>query len=145
MKMKRVLFWPRSTILLLGVLALPACGPQDSPEAVIADCGGHIPREKIGHCLERAHAVEQTNPSAQLQSLAAELERRANRHREIARQNAPPDYAPDQNGRPETRVAEEAPDRSVLGYDMPPDDGAQGPPPDDIRPPDDSETQGPGQ
>jgi hypothetical protein len=87
-EMTRTAFWPSSAVLLLGLLALPACAQQDSPEAVVADCSGPIPREKVDSCLERARVLDETNPSPQMQSLEAQLELRE-RHHDMA-QGAPP-------------------------------------------------------
>jgi hypothetical protein len=123
--MKRIALWPSSTILLLGLLALPACAQQDSPEAVVADCSGHIPREKVDNCLERARVIDETNPSAQLQSLEAQLELRA-RHHEMAQSGEPPGYGPDQGPSP------------AYGADRPPPPGygANQPPPQNFGPDD---------
>lgn len=214
--MKRILFWPSSTILLLGILVLPACG-QDTVESVIADCSGHIPREKVDSCLERARVFDETNPSPDLQALEAQLQQRALHHEEAqgapppgydpnqpppgydpnqgpppdynqnegppppdydadqpsqgdtdeeqddegADQPSPPGHQPppahgyrqqphdygDQSPPPEGPRGDVSPpdDRTGPGDLMPPDEGPQGPPPDNIPPPDDSETQGPGQ
>jgi hypothetical protein len=149
--MKRVLFWPSSTFLLLGVLALPACGPQDTADAVAADCSGHIPREKVDSCLHRARAIDETDPTAPLGSLQADLERRMQR-REQAQHAAPPDQGlpppdmqmGDQSSPPDAAYPPPQ-DQQPPGDAMPEDDQPQGPPPDTIRPPDDSTTQGPGQ
>jgi hypothetical protein len=72
-----------SLVLVAGALgAVPAqaglFGDDDTLQSLLADCGGKdLPADSIDSCLERAHALEETEPSTTLQSLAARLERRA--------------------------------------------------------------------
>lgn len=144
--MTRILFWPSATVLLLGILVLPACGPQDTPESVLADCSGHIPREKVGHCLERAHAFDQYNSSPDLQALETKLQQRALRRDQREAQAAPPSgYDSNQPvGYASDREPGYAPDRGPPPQDYgnhqaPPPDGDVSPPPEgprgDLSPP----------
>jgi hypothetical protein len=149
--MKHTAFWSWSPLMLLGLLSLPACGQQDTPEAVMADCSGRIPHEKIESCLERVRVLGETNPSPEAQALEAQLESRAHR-RELAEgpangpprppgpyQGRPPGYEP-YGGPPPGSASDQEP---PPGYDQnnqaPPsgyDRNDQGPPPDEAPPPD---------
>lgn len=132
--MKRILFWPSSIILLLGVLVLPACGQQDTADAISADCSGHIPREKLDSCLERARVIDETDPSAPLKALEAELEQRALHHDEA--QNGPPPGADQDQGPPPPGYD---PNQPPPNYS--PDDQMQRDEPPDQPPPPDSRSR----
>ena len=165
--MRHTAFWSWSPVLLAGLLSLPACGQQDSPEAVAAECSGPIPREKVDDCLERARVIDETNPSAPLQSLEAQLELRA-RHHEMAQGGPPPGYGPppqqaygpprglgpqqgDESNQPPPGYEDQMPhDQGGPLPDEPPPDmhmGDQAPPPEgpsgDMAPP--SDETGPGE
>ena len=77
--MTRMAFWSYLSALMLSAVALPARAQQDSFDSVMADCGGSIPPRVVDSCLERVRVLDETNPSPQLQSLEAQLSRRAER------------------------------------------------------------------
>lgn len=62
--------------LLLGA---PVAGADESDAAkVMSECGAqNLPQSSLDSCLERVRVIEETDPSADLQSLEASLERRA--------------------------------------------------------------------
>jgi hypothetical protein len=157
--MKRILFWPSSIILLMGVLVLPACGQQDTADAISADCSGHIPREKLDSCLERARVIDETDPSAPLKALEAELEQRALHHDEAQNgpppgadqdqgppppgydpnQPPPPNYSPDDQMQRDEPPDQPPPPDSRSRDQMPPPEGPRG----DVPPP--ADQAGPGE
>jgi len=106
--MKRTAFWSSLSVLLLGAATLPACAQQDSFDSVMADCSGTIPARAVNACLERVRALDETSPSPQLQSLEAQLSRRAELMQErrgdgaaqqgYAQSNPPPGYGNPQGG-----------------------------------------------
>jgi hypothetical protein len=82
-------FWTCSTILLLlcTVGVSTAGAAEDSASAVLADCGSaDLPTAQVDSCLERVRVLDETDPSAQLQSLEAQLEQRESGHHTASRQ-----------------------------------------------------------
>lgn len=78
-----------STILLLlcagGVSTAGAA--EESASAVLADCGSaDLPAAQVDSCLERVRVLDETDPSAQLQTLEAQLEQRESGHHTASRQ-----------------------------------------------------------
>ncbi|MGB8363494.1 MAG: hypothetical protein ACLQUZ_15145 [Rhizomicrobium sp.] len=79
--MARIPYWPTLTVLCMAAAALPAhaqfWADKDEVKSIMADCGGpDLPAGSIDECLERACLADETNPSRQLQTLEAQLERR---------------------------------------------------------------------
>lgn len=141
------------TAVLLASAAPAAAAPgDDTPAEVMRDCGGDsLPRDEVSSCLERARVLDQSNPSAELQSLEARLEQRIKSDPEAAapppdenydsgnRQSddemgpddqAPPDqdYGPDDQGPPAAQSPDQSPpDAGSWDDDEPPvDDGEDG-------------------
>ncbi|MGH6872172.1 MAG: hypothetical protein ACREHE_11760 [Rhizomicrobium sp.] len=90
--------------VILG--ALPACAQPDSYDAIMADCGGPIPARMVNTCLDRARALDRTNPSTQLRQLEDQLAARSEDIRERQQQqgaqpNGYPQNGYDQNGYPQ--------------------------------------------
>jgi len=57
-----------------------AAWADDDIKALVADCGGqNVKADDIDSCLERARVMGEENPSPELQSLTARLERMAER------------------------------------------------------------------
>jgi hypothetical protein len=69
-------FWLIAPLLCAWPLS---AGADDSDAAkLVSDCGAEdLPQSSIDSCLERVRVLEETEPSADLQSLEASLERRA--------------------------------------------------------------------
>jgi hypothetical protein len=87
-----------SFLLFVGAATAQAEGTaQDSPTAVLADCGSaELSNSQVDSCLERARVLDETDPSPQLQSLEAQLEQRETGHRAVRRDPRPlqPSSAP---------------------------------------------------
>jgi hypothetical protein len=82
MPMVRVAYRPAFGLLVLIAAALPAqaqsWGGADNLKALMADCSRpDLPGDEIDSCLGRAIALDDSDPSPQLQALEAQLERRA--------------------------------------------------------------------
>jgi hypothetical protein len=126
--MRRLAFWSSLSVLMVSAAALPACAQQDNFDSVMADCGGRIPARVVDSCLERVRVLDETNPSPQLQSLEAQLSRRAENIRLRRDDGGPQSYG---NGPPPP------------GYDQ----SSQAPPPGygpgDQQPPTGSDDQPP--
>jgi len=84
-------------LLFLCVAGAPAAGAaDDSAAAVVADCGSaDLPDSQLDSCLERVRVLDETDPSAQLQSLEAQLEQRETGHRTASHQPRPLNDAPE--------------------------------------------------
>jgi hypothetical protein len=155
--MRRMAFWSSLSAVMLSAAVLPACAQQDSFDSVMADCGGSIPPRVVDSCLERVRVLDETNPSPQLQSLEAQLSRRAEHIHESQDgggpggygQNGPPQGYGNDNGQgPPPGYGNQAPQQGYGQNDEgpPPGYGNQGPPPngdqdqgassDEQRPPD---------
>jgi hypothetical protein len=70
----------RSIFAGLAAVALSgsAAWADDDIKTLVADCGGtNVKADDIDSCLERARVLGEDNPSPQLQSLTARLERLA--------------------------------------------------------------------
>lgn len=66
-----------TAVLLVSAAPAVAAPGDDTPAEVMRDCGGDsLPRDEVSSCLERARVLDQSNPSAELQSLEARLEQR---------------------------------------------------------------------
>jgi hypothetical protein len=68
-----------SLALLLFCAPAPSAfaGDGDDATSIMADCGGSdLPASAVDACLERARVLDETDPSAELQSLEARLEER---------------------------------------------------------------------
>ncbi|HKD20857.1 MAG TPA: hypothetical protein VKB71_02535 [Rhizomicrobium sp.] len=79
--MTRIAKWSLAA-MALGAMAFAGgarAADEDSDlKALLADCGSaNIERSDIDSCLERARDISENAPSAQLQTLTARLERRA--------------------------------------------------------------------
>jgi hypothetical protein len=121
------------TAVLLASAAPAAAAPgDDTPAEVMRDCGGDsLPRDEVSSCLERARVLDQSNPSAELQSLEARLEQRIGNSPDDENAAPPPPRYDRDNADNE--------DQPPPDDEMGPDD--QGPPveeygPDDRQPPD---------
>ncbi len=116
-----------ATLLLLG-LAAPVAHARDSDaDAFILECGtSDLPDAAVDSCLERARVLEETNPSARLESLEARLEQRESGYRTF--EAAPPGNPPVQSGRSrgmnssssdsgQTGLIADAPPRAITNED----------------------------
>jgi hypothetical protein len=75
MQMMRILFSASAVAAL--VLAVPAFAAGGDANALVNECSSpNLPREAVDSCLARAQAMDETDPSPQIQSLEAMLERR---------------------------------------------------------------------
>src|SRR5215469_15582099 len=79
--MTRIAKWSLAA-MALGAMAFAGgarAADEDSDlKALLSDCGSaNIERSDIDSCLERARDISENAPSAQLQTLTARLERRA--------------------------------------------------------------------
>jgi len=84
-----------SLALLLFCVQAPSAlaGGGDDATSIMADCGGsNLPASAIDSCLERVRVLDETDPSAELQSLEARLEERETMPEKPGRTNlaAPP-------------------------------------------------------
>ena len=125
------------TAFLLASAAPAFAGAGDDTVAeVMRDCGGNsLPRDQVSTCLERARVLDQSEPSAQLQSLEAQLEQRVKggygNDDEAGPPPPPPTYGPD-NGPSDDQMGPD--DQGPPDEDSGPDD--QGPPPQGYGPDD---------
>jgi hypothetical protein len=131
-----------TAFLLASAVPAFAAPGDDTPAEVMRDCGGaSLPRDQVSSCLERARVIDQSDPSAEMESLEAKLEQRVKAEPEddVGPAPPPPDEGMDDDdaGRPGMGPDYQGPPDEDYG----PDD--QGPPqaaPDDDEPPiDDSE------
>ncbi|HEX3665858.1 MAG TPA: hypothetical protein VHU23_11560 [Rhizomicrobium sp.] len=67
-----------SLLLLLSSGEAPSVrAAEDNASAVLSDCSApDLPQSAMDSCLERVRVLDETDPSAQLQSLEAQLEQR---------------------------------------------------------------------
>lgn len=106
-KMRKSVLGPRMTrlailgsvsLVVLGCVVLPACGQQDEARALLAQCNDPLPRD-LDSCVARVHAMDETNPSPELQSLMARLiVRQARISEPPPDQGYDPDHPPDDEG-----------------------------------------------
>ena len=74
---KRSIFAALAAVALLGGVAW---ADDDDMKSLIADCGGaNVKLDDVDSCLERARVLGEDDPSPELQSLTARLERLAER------------------------------------------------------------------
>jgi hypothetical protein len=156
--MTRAAFLGSVSLIFLSCAALPACGQQDETRAVLAQCSDPAPRD-IDSCLRRARALDETDPTPEIQALMGQLIQRQIRASEPPPpppETFDPDHPPDDKGVSSYDVAPpDPPPSSDLGplqpYQSPPDTNSQddappdaqgnpadaGPPPDANAPPGD--------
>lgn len=66
------------SVLLLASASPGLAAGEDTPEAVLRDCGERgLPRDMVSTCLERARLVNEQAPSSALRDLQSRLEQRA--------------------------------------------------------------------
>lgn len=79
--MARIANWTMAAAVLAAstsLLGTARAGDDDDLKSLMADCGKpDVDLSDINGCLERARELSETAPSPQLQSLTAQLERRA--------------------------------------------------------------------
>jgi len=79
--MNRLARWTAFAAVAAFALTGSAYAGDDDLKALIADCGGpNVKVDDVDSCLERARVLGEDNPSPQLQSLTARLERLAERN-----------------------------------------------------------------
>jgi hypothetical protein len=84
---------------------LAASADDSEPARLIAECGAaDLPQASVDSCLERARVLDETEPSAQLQSVERQLEKREVGKTVSARAEPAP-APPDDNSRPVRRIA----------------------------------------
>ena len=135
-----------TAFLLASAAPAYAAAGDDTVAEVMRDCGGNsLPRDLVSSCLERARVLDQSDPSAQLESLEAKLEQQVRRSpSDVASPLPPPNdqMGDDDRGPPQQGYG---PDNGQPDDEMGPDD--QGPPdqgygPDDRGPPDAAPSDG---